>query len=216
MVQNIYVFITTIRSIFWSFLLVKLDVQFPFQVASYRASCSILLFSSFYRKLSLPEEESNIACVCCHPTISGVLLVALQNGHILSYSPLLSVEPRIDFFLPSREVYPLSMCFGSSLGSDQFSLYLLLNNCEIMTVFPLPLEGYRLPFPEYCSILKEEKKEVNDWLYTWKREEKEDVSVIPLVDSHMSSTVADQWIPNIVILHPNSSAKDLLSGELVV
>ena len=64
--------------------------------------------------------------------------------------------------------------------------------------------------------MKEEKKEVNDWLYTWKREEKEDVSVIPLVDSHMSSTVADQWIPNIVILHPISSAKDLLSGELVV
>lgn len=161
-------------------------------------------------------ESSPIASICCHPAISGSVLVAFQNGRIMSFSPLQSLEPRSEVTLPSKYGYPINMCFGSTMGSDCFSLYLLLSSNQLISISPFPLEGYRLHYKDYCDIIKEDIPEVSNWLYQWVREEKEDVSELPFSESHFVSVVKRGTTPNIVTLVEHMTEEPCQTGELVM
>ena len=161
-------------------------------------------------------ESSPIASICCHPTISGSVLVAFQNGRIMSFFPLQSLEPRSEVTLPSKYGYPLNMCFGSTMGSDRFFLYLLLSCNQLISISPFRLEGYRLHYKDYCDIIEEDISEVSDWLYQWVREEKEDLSELPFSESHLVSVVERRTTPNLVTLVDHMADKPYHAGELVM
>ena len=121
------------------------------------------------RCLSTGDIQSPIACIHCHPRISNFLVVAFTDGTLLSFSPLSSTEPISQTSLSIPEACPLSICFGSGVGSDQFALYVLYSTGDIGIVFPFAIEGYQLPIKAYASLIKEGHNELNEWLYSWEQ-----------------------------------------------
>ena len=102
------------------------------------------------------------------------------------------------------------------MGSDCFSLYLLLSRNQLISISPFLLEGYRLRYKEFNEIIEEDIPEVSSWLYQWVKEEKEDSNELPISDSHFVSIVKHQSKPNIVTLVEQIANEYWSTGELVM
>ena len=121
------------------------------------------------RCLSTGEIQSPIACVHCHPRLSNYMIVVFCNGSLLSFSPLSSTEPISQTSVSIPEACPLSVCFGSGIGSDQFALYVLYSTGDVGIEMPFYIEGYQLPMKAYASLIEEGHTELNEWLYSWEQ-----------------------------------------------
>ena len=152
------------------------------------------------RCLSTGEIQSPIACVHCHPRLSNYMIVVFCNGSLLSFSPLSSAEPISQTSVSIPEACPLSVCFGSGIGSDQFALYVLYSTGDVGIEMPFCIEGYQLPLKAYASLIEEGHTELNEWLYSWEQ----------CNEKYMRSVSSRQvGMPFVIVKQPEVDGKPL-------
>ena len=128
------------------------------------------------------------------------MIVVFCNGSLLSFSPLSSAEPISQTSVSIPEACPLSVCFGSGIGSDQFALYVLYSTGDVGIEMPFCIEGYQLPLKAYASLIEEGHTELNEWLYSWEQ----------CNEKYMRSVSSRQvGMPFVIVKQPEVDGKPL-------
>ena len=104
-----------------------------------------------------------------HPRVPDVFLALLSDGSISVYSPCLQQSPLYFFsvLIDEPSASPIAFSFGTTYGSDAFSVYISYSTGHVALACPLPLSGYSLSPEAFRLAWEEANPQLHDWLTRW-------------------------------------------------
>ena len=130
------------------------------------------LYVSFTRRdVELSCRKASIVEVICHPRLSGVFVVLYSDCTLDVFNTsekahlLYTTSVKLD---NHPHVTPLCCNFGSSSGSDQFSLYVVYSTGEIALQKIIHLPRYFLTREAMKTLYKRDPS-LFSWFCTWRK-----------------------------------------------
>ena len=121
------------------------------------------------REMHLFNENACIVMVKWHPRVPHTFLVLLSDGSISVYNPCLQQSPLYTFsvLIDEPSASPVAFSFGTTYGSDAFSVYISYSTGHVTLACPLPLSGYSLSPKAFRLAWEEQNPQLHDWLTLW-------------------------------------------------
>ena len=170
LLANMFCYMVKMLSIYFGYIENRRDT-----LASFTSLQSLL--SNFYyclftgRDVELSCRKEPIVEVICHPRLSGVFVVLYKNCTLDVFITsekahlLYTTSVKLDTY---PHVTPLCCRFGSSSGSDQFSLYVVYSTGAIALQKIIHLPHYFLT-REAMKSLNTRDPSLFSWFCTWRK-----------------------------------------------